>query len=218
MDTLEIPRKTVTIRFRTVSVYEPCKRALDVVVCTSLLLLSSPLLLAIAVLIRVTSRGPIVFKQKRLRQGGSEFWCYKFRTMVVDAEDQLKRRADLREAFLKDYKLKNDPRITPVGAFLRRTSMDELPQLFNVLRGDMSLIGPRPIVRSELAKYGEYAEKLLSVPPGLGGYWQVHGRSNTSYQERVEMDMAYIDQRSLPLDLRLLYCTAIAVIRRQGAC
>jgi lipopolysaccharide/colanic/teichoic acid biosynthesis glycosyltransferase len=137
--------------------------------------------------------------------------------MVPDAERLLATRADLRGRFLVNYKLDDDPRVTRLGAFLRRTSLDELPQLWNVLRGDMSLIGPRPIVEAEISKYGVHGAQLLLVKPGLGGVWQVSGRSDTSYDERVQMDMHYIRNRSLRLDLSLIVRTALAVVRRRGA-
>jgi lipopolysaccharide/colanic/teichoic acid biosynthesis glycosyltransferase len=176
-----------------------------------------PVLLAIAVCIKVSSRGPILYKQKRLGRGGKLFWCFKFRTMVPDAESELAGRSDLLAQFLENYKIKDDPRVTPVGAVLRGTSLDELPQLWNVLKGDMSLIGPRPIVEPELRKYGVHASKLLTVKPGLGGIWQVSGRSDTTYADRVAMDMGYIESRSLGLDLKLLIQTTWVVLRRTGA-
>jgi lipopolysaccharide/colanic/teichoic acid biosynthesis glycosyltransferase len=197
--------------------YERSKRAIDVVAALLSLVLLAPLLLLIVAGIKVSGRGPILFKQKRLGRGGRLFWCYKFRTMVPDAEAQLARRRDLLAQFHENYKIKSDPRITRVGAFLRRTSLDELPQFWNVLRGDMSLIGPRPIVEPELGRYGVHASRLLTVKPGLGGIWQVSGRSDTSYAARVAMDVRYIESRSLGLDLKLLIQTALVVIRGKGA-
>lgn len=198
--------------------YDLLKRALDIALVLPVLLLVFPLFLILAILIKTTSPGPVLFKQKRLGKGGREFWCYKFRTMVADAEEQLHQRADLREKFLEGYKLLHDPRVTRVGAFLRKTSLDETPQFLNVLLGDMSLIGPRPIVPPELSKYGVFAPKLLTVKPGLGGLWQACGRSNTSYRERIEFDMIYIDHRSFWLDIKLLILTALCVVRGRGAC
>jgi len=201
--------------------YEIIKRYLDVIISLALLIIALPVLAAIAAVIKTTSRGPVLFRSKRLGWGGREFWCYKFRTMVPDAEQQLLSRPDLQRQFSDGFKIKNDPRVTRLGAFLRKTSLDELPQLFNVLRGDMSLIGPRPILPPELTKridcYGSHGVQLLSVKPGLGGIWQVSGRSDTSYAERIAMDMDYVARRSIWLDLKLMFLTAIVVIRRRGA-
>jgi lipopolysaccharide/colanic/teichoic acid biosynthesis glycosyltransferase len=181
------------------------------------LILLMPLLVAIAVCIKVSSRGPILYKQRRLGRGGKLFWCFKFRTMVPDAESVLAGHSDLLAQFHENYKIKGDPRVTRVGAILRGSSLDELPQLWNVLRGDMSLIGPRPIVEPELRKYGVHAIKLLTVKPGLGGIWQVSGRSDTTYADRVAMDLRYVESRSLVLDLKLLIRTAWVVLQGKGA-
>jgi lipopolysaccharide/colanic/teichoic acid biosynthesis glycosyltransferase len=198
--------------------YRACKRGVDVAVSATLLVLTLPLFLMIALLVKASSRGPVFFRHKRLGRQGREFGCLKFRTMVVDAEEQLKRNEVLRRRFEQEFKIKDDPRITRVGRFLRKTSLDELPQLLHVLQGGMSLVGPRPIVQPELTKYSIYANKLLSVKPGLSGLWQVCGRSDTTYPQRVMMDMHYIDHRSLTLDIRLLLLTVVAVVRKSGAC
>ncbi len=197
--------------------YEFCKRGLDIVASATLLTLFSPLLLAIALGVKFTSPGPVLFKQRRLGRGGKVFMCLKFRTMVQDAEALLKQCRELMTQFDENYKLIEDPRITKLGAILRKTSLDELPQLWNVLRGDMSLIGPRPIVEPELSKYGDHGSRLLEVKPGLGGLWQVSGRSDTTYAERIAMDIAYVETRSFWLDLRLLIATAMVVIKGRGA-
>jgi lipopolysaccharide/colanic/teichoic acid biosynthesis glycosyltransferase len=197
--------------------YELGKRLIDVVASLLALILLMPLLVAIVVCVRLSGRGPILFRQQRLGRHGKHFWCYKFRTMVPDAESLLSQSPDLIAQFNENYKIQSDPRVTRVGAILRRTSLDELPQFWNVLRGDMSLIGPRPIVEQELDKYGAHAGRLLSVKPGLGGIWQVSGRSDTSYAERVAMDLRYIETRSLGLDLKLMILTAVVVIRGKGA-
>src|SRR5207245_2511827 len=169
----------------------------------ALLLLALPAFMIVALLIKGTSPGPVFFKHRRLGQGGREFWCCKFRTMVADAEARLQQDKHLRRQFEAAYKIKDDPRVTPVGAFLRKTSLDELPQLLHVLRGEMSLIGPRPIVAPELCRYGLYQDQLLAVRPGLGGLWQACGRSDTTYGERVRLDVLYIEHRCLALDLLL---------------
>ena len=197
--------------------YEAFKRATDLAGSAALLAFLVPLLLAIAACIKLTGPGPVVFTQRRLGRDRRVFLCYKFRTMVPDVEARLAACDDLAARFDRNFKLKDDPRVTPLGALLRRTSLDELPQLWNVLRGDMSLIGPRPVVEPELARYGRHAGRLLTVKPGLGGVWQVNGRSETSYEERVAMDMSYIDSRSMALDLKLLFRTALVVLGGRGA-
>ena len=197
--------------------YEAAKRVTDLVGAAASLTLLIPLLVAIAACVKLSSPGPVLFTQSRLGRGGRPFPCYKFRTMVADAESRLASCDQMVTRFGENYKLKNDPRVTPVGAFLRRTSLDELPQLWNVLMGDMSLIGPRPIVEPERVKYGPFAETLVTVKPGLGGLWQVSGRSDTTYPERVALDMTYVHSRSLSLDLQLLFRTALVVLRGRGA-
>ena len=218
---LPLPRPLVPYAWQSESrkaLYDLCKRALDVFGALVLLLVTLPLSIVVAISIKVTSPGPVLFRHKRMGHGGKEFWFTKFRTMVVDAEDQLNGNAQLRRQFEEKFKLDDDPRVTRVGAFLRKTSIDELPQLLHVLRGDMTLIGPRPIEKAQLVKYTIYGNKLLTVKPGLGGLWQTCGRSETTHAERVLMDMYYIDHRSLSLDLRLLLQTALVVLRRSGAC
>ena len=197
--------------------YDVSKRALDLVFGASLIALLSPFFLTIAILVRASGPGPVLFRQRRLRQGGRQFRCLKFRTMVQNAEEVLRSRPELQKEFQESFKLKDDPRITRVGKLLRKSSLDELPQLFNVLAGDLSLIGPRPIVPEELDKYGACAEKFLSVKPGLGGMWQVFGRNDTTYEDRIRLDMDYVDRRSIRLDIWLLFMTAYAVMRRKGA-
>lgn len=203
---------------RVNSVYRATKRSFDFTVALFLLTLSSPLLLTLAILVKLSSKGPVFFAHRRLGRDGKEFHCLKFRTMIANAEERLRHDPELRKRFEEKFKLEDDPRITPLGSFLRKTSLDELPQLLHVLSGEMSLVGPRPIVEAELAKYSIYAHKLLTVKPGLSGLWQVCGRSDTTYPQRVIMDMHYIDHRCLRLDLRLLVLTASAVIRKSGAC
>jgi lipopolysaccharide/colanic/teichoic acid biosynthesis glycosyltransferase len=199
------------------TIYDLSKRSVDLVGSVLLLLLTMPLLVVVAVCIKLTSPGPVLFRHKRLGHGGKEFYFTKFRTMVVDAEERLNGNAQLRRQFEEKFKLDDDPRITRLGAFLRKTSIDELPQLFHVFRGEMTLIGPRPIEKAQLGKYTIYGNKLLTVKPGLGGLWQTCGRSQTTHDERVLMDMYYIDHRCLSLDLRLLLKTALVVLRRSGA-
>jgi lipopolysaccharide/colanic/teichoic acid biosynthesis glycosyltransferase len=163
---------------------------------------------------------PVLFVQERVGRNGRLFRLYKFRSMVADAEELLRASPALYERYAAgDFKLPEgeDPRVTRLGAMLRRTSLDELPQLWNVLRGDMSLVGPRPVVPAELTEYGDYERLLQRAKPGITGVWQVSGRSSVHYPERARMDLRYIGQRSLAVDLRLLLRTLPAVISRRGA-
>ena len=197
------------------------KRIFDIVatVCGGILIL--PILAIVTVLIYLDSPGPIVFGHKRVGQGGKEFPCYKFRSMVPNAQEALevylKENPAAREEWERDFKLKDDPRVTRIGKFLRKTSLDELPQLWNVLVGDMSLVGPRPIVRDEIVKYGDYINDFYLVPPGITGVWQVSGRSDTTYEERVLMDSWYVHNWSVWIDIVYLLKTVLAVVKSKGA-
>lgn len=197
------------------------KRIIDLVGVVFLAVFLLPLILCIFILIRV-SGSPVFFSQKRVGYAGQLFGCYKFRTMVVNSQEMLDeylcKHPELREEWDKYFKLKNDPRITKVGGFLRKTSLDELPQLWNVLKGDMSLVGPRPVVVEELDRYyGEYAKDYITVRPGMTGLWQVSGRSETSYDERVMLDVWYIKNISPFLDVKILYKTFFVVLNGKGA-
>lgn len=166
------------------------------------------------------AKGPIFFKQKRVGENGDFFYIYKFRSMVLNAEEKLKSNHMLFDKYIKNnYKLEpnEDPRITKIGKFLRKTSLDELPQFFNVLLGDMSLVGPRPVITEELKEYGAKTEHFLSVKPGLTGYWQVSGRSDVGYPERVDIELYYVYNQSLRLDIYILFKTVIDVLLRRGA-
>lgn len=184
-------------------------------------ILISPILLFIAAWIYYDSPGPVIFKHIRIGKNGKSFPCYKFRSMCVDADaklaELLANDPEARAEWERDFKLKNDPRITKSGAFLRKTSLDELPQLFNVLRGEMSLVGPRPIIQEELERYGEFVDDYLMVKPGITGMWQVNGRSDTTYDERVQMDSWYVRNWSVWLDFMLLWRTIKAVVAGKGA-
>ena len=196
------------------------KRLFDVVTAGLLLLLLSPLLLALTLRIR-SDGGPAVFRHERVGRNGQFFPCFKFRTMVVDAEQRLHQllasNPALQAEWEQDHKLKNDPRISTVGHFLRRTSLDELPQLFNVIRGEMSLVGPRPIVQGELVKYGADVDYFLMVRPGITGLWQVSGRNDVDYEQRVYLDTWYVKNWSLWYDIAILFKTVRVVLRRDGA-
>ena len=193
------------------------KRVLDLTVASLVCLILAPLLLATILAIKVTSPGPLLHRRRVMGRGGREFDAFKFRSMRVDADRVLKADAELWAAFSTNHKLPNDPRITPVGRLIRRYSIDELPQLFNVLRGEMSLIGPRMVTAPELEKYGEHVDTLLSVQPGMTGLWQVSGRQTTTYERRVQLDVHYVEHWSLALDLQILLKTPLVVLRGVGA-
>ncbi|WP_235971727.1 sugar transferase [Azohydromonas caseinilytica] len=191
------------------------------VVAALLLLLFSPLMAVIAICIWRVDGAPIVFAHYRVGMGGKVFPCLKFRSMVRNSEQVLQEllRSDpaARDEWIREQKLSNDPRITPIGRILRKLSLDELPQLFNVLRGEMNLVGPRPIMLCELPRYGQVRWHYLSVKPGMTGLWQVSGRNSTSYEERVELDRNYVEKRSEWLDICILFRTLGVVISGHGA-
>lgn len=193
------------------------QRAFDVVVASAALVTVAPVILAVAAAVRFTSRGPAIFKQTRVGRNGRSFECLKFRTMVTHAESQLieilKNDPEARAAFQSDFKLGDDPRITRIGRVLRRSSLDELPQLINVLRGEMSIVGPRPVVPQELGRYGDFAQVVLQVRPGMTGPWQVGGRSAIPYMERVRLDVEYALHRTLADDISIVRRTARCVVR-----
>ena len=180
-----------------------------------------PILVIISVWISLDSPGPIIFTHTRIGKDGKPFGCYKFRTMCIDAQERLEKLLasdpKARQEWEQDFKLKNDPRITKVGKFLRKTSLDELPQIFNVLKGEMSLVGPRPVIADELPRYGEYLDDYLMVRPGITGMWQVNGRSDTTYDERVRMDSWYVRNWSFWIDIMLLWRTVKSVFMCKGA-
>ena len=193
------------------------KRALDVLGAALVLLLTSPFLALAALGIRLDSPGPILFRQERVGKGESRFMVYKFRTMYQDAEEQLERLRGHNEATGPLFKMKRDPRITRVGRILRRTSIDELPQMYNVLMGDMSLVGPRPPLPREVAQYQEWHRRRLTVAPGITGLWQVSGRSDLTFDEMVLLDLYYIENWSLFMDLKVLLRTIPQVLFGRGA-
>ncbi len=193
------------------------KRVLDVTLAVGSLALAAIPMLIIAAAVKLNSPGPVFFKQKRVGKAGQEFTCYKFRSMYEDAEQRLAEIAHLNEADGPIFKVKNDPRLTPVGKFLRRTSLDELPQLFNILKGEMSWVGPRPPLRREVEQYSDWHLKRLDVTPGLTGLWQVSGRSDLSFEEMVKLDIYYAENWSLAMDAAIILKTIPAVVKRQGA-
>ena len=200
------------------------KRALDISVSLAALALLWPLFLTIAIAIKLTSKGPVLFRQKRIGQFGEEFTFLKFRSMYADNDPTIHKEY-IRSLIAKQldgsqggYKMKNDPRITPLGHFLRKSSFDELPQFINVLRGDMSLVGPRPPIRYEFENYSLWhRRRILEAKPGITGIWQVQGRSRTTFDEMVRMDLRYIRNQSLWLDVKILFRTPVAMVSGNGA-
>ena len=201
----------------------PIKRGFDIIFSALVLGLLLPLFLIIAFCIYLSSPGSVIYYQKRIGRGGKTFRCYKFRTMVQNAEaklqDILQNDEELRKEWNQTYKLKKDPRITTIGAFLRKTSLDELPQFWNVLKGDLSVVGPRPVVKEELDKYfGEERYKILSIRPGITGLWQISGRSDIlCYKERIRLDKHYVENHSLLLDTKIVWKTIFVMIGAKGA-
>jgi exopolysaccharide biosynthesis polyprenyl glycosylphosphotransferase len=193
------------------------KGGFDRLAALALVVGSAPLLLVVAALVRFSSRGPAIFRQQRVGRHGRLFRIYKFRTMYVDAEERLAGLMHRNESDGELFKMRDDPRVTPVGRWLRRLSVDELPQLFNVLKGDMSLVGPRPPLPREAAKYPSDMRRRLVVKPGLTGLWQVSGRSDLSWEESIRLDLSYVENWSLAMDMAILARTATAVIRSSGA-
>jgi lipopolysaccharide/colanic/teichoic acid biosynthesis glycosyltransferase len=197
--------------------YAFIKRAMDVIGSFFSLTLFSPIWLGLAVIVKLDSPGPILYRRRVLGRGGAQFDAFKFRTMVINGDEILAAQPQLQAALLDRHKLKDDPRVTRSGRWLRKLSLDEVPQLVNILLGQMSLVGPRMISPVELAQYGSLAAELLSVKPGLTGLWQTSGRSDLSYADRVQLDLRYIRTRSIWLDAWLLLKTPIAVIKGRGA-
>lgn len=204
------------------STREVMLRLCDIVISSLALLFFLPLMAIIALGIVVAGgRGPVVFAHQRIGKDGRYFACLKFRSMVKDADKQLQQLLlscpASRIAWDRDQKLRNDPRITPIGRFLRKTSLDELPQFWNVLTGDMSIVGPRPIITSERQRYGRYFSAYTSVKPGITGLWQISGRNDVSYRRRVAMDVAFSRSQSVALYLKILFMTVPAVILANGS-
>lgn len=211
---------TSYLRYKERKTYRVLSRILDLILASVVIFLTLPTMALIALCIYMSNGGPVIFKQKRLGKNGVPFTIYKFRTMRKDAEIILKEDKELYNRYISnDYKLPphEDPRLVKFGGFLRRSSLDELPQLFNVLRGEMSHVGPRPIVPDELERYEGHEREFLSVKPGLTGLWQVSGRSDIEYPQRKYLDLLYVENQSLFLDIKILIKTAFIVLSRSGA-
>lgn len=194
------------------------KRIMDILGALIGLICLSWLFLIVAIFIKLEDpKGPVFFKQVRVGKGGKEFYMYKFRSMVINAEEMLESLLPLNETTGAMFKIKNDPRVTKVGKFIRKTSIDELPQLWNVLKGDMSLVGPRPPLPREVAQYTDYDKQRLLVTPGCTGLWQVSGRSNVGFKEMVELDLQYIQKQSILFDIKIIFKTIICMLLRKDA-
>lgn len=194
------------------------KRIIDIILSIIAIIILAPIFVIVATAIKIDSKGPVIFKHKRIGKDGKIIYIYKFRTMVQNAEDLIKSfTPQQQKEFKENYKLTNDPRITRVGKFLRKTSIDELPQIINILKGDLAIIGPRPVIKEELEKYQENKERFLSVTPGLTGYWAANGRSSTTYEQRMAMELHYVDNISLVMDAKIFLKTIVSVLKKEGA-
>ena len=199
-------------------IYKFSKRILDIICSTLGLIILSPVLLIVAILIKLESKGPVIFSQKRVGLNGNEFKMYKFRSMVQNAEELKEKLAKQNEMSGPMFKMKDDPRVTKVGKFIRKTSIDEIPQLINVIKGDMSLVGPRPSLPKEVAKFEPWMLDRLNVKPGLTCYWQVSGRNNIDFIEWMKLDLQYVEDRSFLLDLKLIFKTFFVLFGDKNAC
>jgi lipopolysaccharide/colanic/teichoic acid biosynthesis glycosyltransferase len=213
---LYISHEQIAINYSPKPIYESLKRVLDVFCSVLALIVLSPLFLLTAIAVKCDG-GPAFYTQTRIGKNGVPFKMYKFRSMCVDAEDMLDSLLSQNDLDGPAFKMKDDPRITKVGKFIRKYSIDELPQLINIIKGEMSIVGPRPPLPREVAQYNAYQQQRLLVTPGLTCYWQACGRSQLSFDDWMDMDMSYIQQRSLLLDIRLIIKTIFAVIFKRGA-
>lgn len=202
-------------------IYKFVKRAFDFIAALAAIVAISPLLLIISAIVYLGNPGPVIYGQVRIGKNGKAFKMWKFRSMYKNADKMIDQLTDeQRQQYITEFKIDNDPRITPVGNFLRKTSLDELPQLFNVLCNDMSLVGPRPLIESVIQMYyADMFDTLLSVKPGVTGYWQAYARNNATYQsgQRQQMEMYYVNHASIMLDIKILFRTVVSVLRKDGA-
>lgn len=195
------------------------KRLFDAICSLLAIIILSPVLLVVAIIVKVTSPGPVIYRQHRVGMHGRDIYLYKFRSMVENADRLIDSfTPEQKKEYYENFKLEHDPRVTGIGRFLRKSSIDELPQLVNIFKGEMSFVGPRPIVEEELENYGTDRDLFLSVKPGLTGYWATHGRSNTSYEERMRLELYYVEHASLWLDIRIFILTFVTVFTSGGAC
>ena len=214
MDNLQVRTVENTISKRNADynlLYKISKRALDVFASLLGLILLSPILFIVVVMIKLDSKGPVIFKQKRVGLNGKEFYMYKFRSMVVNAEELKEKLAAQNEMSGPMFKMKEDPRVTRVGKFIRKTSLDELPQLINVIKGDMSLVGPRPSLPNEVKEFEPWMLKRLDVKPGLTCFWQVSGRNDIDFEDWMKLDIKYVNKKSFFLDIKLILKTVLVL-------
>ena len=207
MEGLKVELENIEENKENLKFYEIFKRGIDIIGAGSGLLLLSPVIAIVACAVKFTSKGPIFFSQKRVGKNGKIFDMYKFRSMVVNAEELKEKLAHQNEMSGPMFKMKDDPRVTKVGKFIRKTSLDELPQLWNVLKGDMSLVGPRPSLPKEVKQFEKWMYKRLTVKPGLTCYWQVSGRNNIDFEDWMKLDCRYVDERNLWIDIKLIFKT-----------
>ena len=202
---------------QNLKVYEICKRTIDIIGAGLGLILLSPIIAVVACAVKFTSKGPVFFSQKRVGKNGELFEMYKFRSMVVNAEELKENLEEQNEMSGPMFKIKDDPRITKVGKFIRKTSIDELPQLWNILKGDMSLVGPRPSLPKEVEQFDNWMFKRLSVRPGLTCYWQVSGRNNIDFEDWMKLDVKYVEERNLWIDIKLIFKTVFVLFGDKNA-
>ncbi|WP_294187298.1 sugar transferase [uncultured Clostridium sp.] len=217
MDTMQVEDERIIKKDNRI-IYNLSKKIIDFSLSAVALVILSPLLLIVAILIKLESKGPVIFSQKRVGLNGKEFKMYKFRSMVVNAEELKEKLAKQNEMSGPMFKMKDDPRVTKIGKFIRKTSIDELPQLINILKGDMSLVGPRPSLPKEVAEFEPWMLERLNVKPGLTCYWQVSGRNNIDFIEWMKLDLKYVKDRSFLLDLKLIIKTVSVLFGDKNAC
>ena len=202
---------------RSTVLYEVIKRIIDIVASFTGLIVLSPLMLVVSILIKLESKGEVIFKQKRVGLNGKEFYMYKFRSMVINAEELKAELESQNEMSGPMFKMKDDPRITKIGKFIRKTSIDELPQLINVIKGDMSLVGPRPSLPKEVEEFETWMRERLEVKPGLTCIWQVSGRNNIDFEDWMKLDIKYVRERSFKLDIKLILKTVLVLFGDKNA-
>ena len=217
MEGLKVELENIEENKENLKFYEIFKRGIDIIGAGSGLLLLSPVIAIVACAVKFTSKGTVFFSQKRVGKNGELFDMYKFRSMVVNAEELKEKLAHQNEMSGPMFKMKDDPRVTKVGKFIRKTSLDELPQLWNVLKGDMSLVGPRPSLPKEVAQFEKWMYKRLSVKPGLTCFWQVSGRNNIDFEDWMKLDIKYVDERNIWIDIKLIFKTVLVLFGDKNA-